>query len=627
MLPISTATSADTVARWRAVLVLLLAGSLGCGIGVVVATRAPGASGADSGTAVPIAAVQGTADQSSLVGSTVTVEGVLTADLRAGGYAGVFLQTAGSGGATHPLSGASDAIFVHLGSATPSVTRGDLVRATGQVSEYDGLTQITASASGATARVAAGVALPEATPLPDTLIGSARESLEGMLVAPDGTYRVSDSHELDQFGALWLSAGTDAAVHGTERARPGSEAAAVTSMNEDRRLILDDGRSERFGTSSPGTATPTAGQPYIVGSEVVRVGDTVMWPAEPWVLSYGFGDWRLQPTGVFGGTRPTFTTTNPRPVTPPAVGGTLRAATFNVQNYFTTRSSNNPRARGAATAAEFAVQKSKIVAAITGLGADVVCLLEIENSLALGGPVDTAVADLVSALNTAAGRHLWDFVPTPEALRDPTATDVITTALIYTADALTPVGPSRTTPPGPVGSAVSAANTRAPIAQAFRTTDRTFTVVGSHFKSKGGDGAEPADGQGRFTEVRVAQARALTAFVPELQASSGSPDVLLLGDFNSYAEEDPVTTLTATGLVDLVPTFSPGQYTYVFDGEVGSLDHAFATPSLAEHITGAAVWAINSAEWSGRGYAGATAEPGSPFRSSDHDPILVGVAP
>src|SRR5690606_40689634 len=83
---------------------------------------------------------------------------------------------------------------------------------------------------------------------------------------------------------------------------------------------------------------------------------------------------------------------------------------------------------------------------------------------------------------------------------------------------------------------------------------------------------------------------------------------------------------TANGWSDLVADRAKGQYTYTFDGELGSLDHVIASPSLAASVTGAGVWTINSPEWSDRGYAFGATESGTPFRSSDHDPIVVGVS-
>ena len=50
-----------------------------------------------------------------------------------------------------------------------------------------------------------------------------------------------------------------------------------------------------------------------------------------------------------------------------------------------------------------------------------------------------------------------------------------------------------------------------------------------------------------------------------------------------------------------------------------------ASPAATDKVNKAAVWSINSPEWAGREYWGTAAEAGTPFRSSDHDPILVGV--
>jgi 5'-nucleotidase len=568
-----------------------------------------------------IAEVQGTGDVSPLAGTTVTVEGVVTADHRVGGYRGIYVQTQGSGGATDATPGASDGIFVYLNTANPGVAIGDLARVTGPVSESFGLTEITASAAGAVELVTANVGVPQATPLVDTVVGAAREADESMLVAPTGTYKVASSHQLYNFGTLWMSAGSAPLVKSTETTRPGAAADAIAAANRANRLFLDDGYSIQISNSAhPGD------QPYFTTGTVVRNGDTVNFPTRPYVLSYGFNDWRLQPTLPINNaspadTKPTFSPTNPRPAASPAVGGDIAVASFNVQNYFTTLQTENALARGAKTTQEFQIQKSKVVAAINALGANVVTLEEVENSIRFGDPVDTALADLVSGLNQAAGSEVWAFVPTPAALVGAVnTTDVITNAIIYKRAAVTPVGPSATVIDETVWG-----NAREPIAQTFTSGLKTLTVVANHFKSKSGTGAEPADGQGLFNADRVAQAQSVLAFVNQLETSSGSKNLLLLGDFNAYSQEDPINVFTQAGLVDLVPAEVQGQYTYSFDGEAGSLDHAIATPELAKSVAGAGVWDINASEWSDRSYAFGAAEAGTPFRASDHNPIKVGL--
>jgi len=575
--------------------------------------------GPQPGEKVSIAAVQGTTDTSPLKGDLVTVEGVITADYRTGGYDGIVIQTQGSGGADDATPGASDGIFIFLSGKTVPGSIGDLVSVNGTVSEYYGQTQIAPASAADVSVVTAGVGVPDATPLPTTVVGSDREQYENMLVAPTGDYLVASSHQLYNFGTLWLNPG-ELNVKSTELKGVGAEADKIAAANRADRILLDDGYNAQIGK-----AGHTGDQPYFTKDDVVRNGDAVDFDGKSFVLQYGFDDWRLQPVTPLNSTSPadqkvSFTTNNPRPEVP-SVGGDVQIASFNVYNYFTTLSSQNSDARGAKDAAQFAIQKSKIVAAINGTGAEIVSLMEIENSIKLGEPIDTALADLVDGLNAAAGSDVWAFVPTPDALNNAATTDFITSAIIYKKGVVTPKGASKTITDETVWG-----NAREPIAQAFDIGGRTVTVVANHFKSKSGSGPEPADGQGFFNADRVEQARSLLTFTEQLKTDSGSDDMLLIGDFNAYGHEDPINVFTSKGWLDTVPSKAKGQYTYTFDGELGSLDHVIASPSLAASVTGAGVWTINSPEWSDRGYAFEATESGTPFRSSDHDPIIVGVS-
>src|SRR5688500_1905955 len=119
-----------------------------------------------SGAATPIPATQ-----------TVTVEGIVTGDHRTGGYRGIYLQTAGSGGTTDATPGRSDGIFIFLADRNPGVAIGDKVQVTGLVSERNGVTQINGSAADAVTLVQAGAGVPAVTALPATVLGGAREAL------------------------------------------------------------------------------------------------------------------------------------------------------------------------------------------------------------------------------------------------------------------------------------------------------------------------------------------------------------------------------------------------------------------------------------------------------------------
>ena len=585
-----------------------------------------------------IAQVQGTTDTSPVAGQTVTVRGVVTADHRVGGYRGIYIQTQGVGAGTDPDPRVSDGIFVFLNNnPATGVEIGDLVDVTGPVSEFrrdnSGLvrdprtiTQINGSAAGAVEIVEKAVGTPAPIPLPATVVGdSAREGFEGMLVAPVSTasspYRVISSHNLTNFGELWLNAGSAMPVEAYETQPVGSTAAnSITAANRNSRIALDDGYSvSTANVDHPGE------QPYFTAGQVVRNGDRVTFPTTGYVLDYGFDLWRLQPPVPINdaspaSVKPTFTSLNPRPASVPDVGGDVTIAAFNVLNYFTTLTTENPNARGADTPEEFAIQKSKIVSAINAPDADIVALQEIENSVKLGEKPDEALADLVAGLNAAAGGKVWDYVRTPKALHNPDIVDVITNAIIYKPAVVKTNGAAQTIVDETVWG-----NAREPIAQTFKFGKQFVTVIANHFKSKSASEGDPEFGtDSPYNADRVKQAESLLAFATSLERGQKT-DVYLVGDFNAYAKEDPIKVFTDAGYTDLLFSRARGQYTYTFDGELGSLDHVLASPTATDKVTGVGVWSINSPEWSGREYWGPAAEAGTPFRSSDHDPILVGV--
>jgi 5'-nucleotidase len=289
--------------------------------------------------------------------------------------------------------------------------------------------------------------------------------------------------------------------------------------------------------------------------------------------------------------------------------------------------------RGAAEADDLARQQAKIVAAINAMDADVVSLEEVENSVALGeNNRDDALQALVRALNEAAGTTRWARVPTPPASALPPLAeqDVIRNAFIFDPATVDLVGRSEVL----VGSAAFA-NAREPLAQAFtpKGADRSqaFVVVSNHFKSKGSACAGEANGlQGNCNETRVAQAEALLDFADGFSARHGIAKVLLAGDFNSYAMEDPVQALEAGGYTRL-ESDTPDEWSYSFDGMSGSLDHVLANDAALADVTGVDTWETNANEAVAFEYSRHNNnvtdfyEPGV-FRASDHNPELVGIA-
>ncbi len=598
-------------------------------------------------TPATIAEIQGTGDVSPFDGENVVTEGVVTAAYPTGGLDGFYIQTEGTGGALGDAHDASDGVFVY--DPDLAVAEGDFVEVTGEVSEFFGLTQITPGEFGSVdvlTEVAEPVE-PATVAFPRT--DDEREVLEGMLLAPQGDYTVSNNFTTNSFGEVGLATGSTPLRQPTDEARPGTaKYDAIVADNAARRVVLDDAASINFLGNDANKDIPL---PYFTGPDAqVRVGADVTF-IDPVILSYGFNLWRFQPTErvTDGDTNSPVTFEQTRTPAPEDVGGDVTLAAFNVLNYFVNLGEDEPgcdsfddrdgnpittdfcTVRGAYTPESFERQEAKIVEAINALDADVVGLQEIENAAIVGTDRDAAVATLVDALNADAGAGTWAFVPSPEAV--PADEDIIRNAFIYQTDAVRTSGPSRILLDDPAFD-----NARQPLAQTFRPVgsppvDR-FVAIVNHFKSKScggasGDNADAGDGQACFNGDRTRQAQALLDFADTVSGVTNTDQTFLLGDFNSYTEEDPLQVFEDAGWTNVGQTMTDKD-TYSFAGLSGSLDHVFASPDALDRVTGADIWNINGGEpvayeYSRFNYNITNLYAPTPYRSSDHDPVIVGL--
>ncbi|WP_308467393.1 ExeM/NucH family extracellular endonuclease [Rathayibacter soli] len=613
-------------------------------------------TGGDPSPPITIAEIQGTSNVSPLEGKTVTTTGFVTAAYPTGGFNGYFIQTPGTGGAldlaTHTES---DGLFVFSSATVSTVHIGDYVKVSGVVSEYNGMTQLTPTSAADVSQLdKTGVTAPTAATVVIPPTEEQRESLEGMLIAPQGAYTITDNYSLNQYGEIGLAVGDKPLVQPTEVAGPRTaEYDAALALNASLSIKLDDGASTNF-LSAANQGKPLS---WLTADDHVRVGSAVSFTG-PAVMDYRNNAWKLQPTSELtpanAATVQPATFSNTRTEAPANVGGDVKVATFNVLNYFATTGDQvtgctfykdrdgNPvtvntgcDVRGAANEASFKRQQAKEVVAINDLGADIVSLEEIENSSKFlgtdGKPKnrDYALSTLVDALNAAAGSAVWDYVRSPSAL--PSNEDVIRTAFIYKTAKVETVGSSEILLTGTAFD-----NARRPLAQAFKQKgapdSQAFIDIVNHFKSKGsgtGVNADQGDGQGASNPSRVAQAKDLVKFADDLKASTGIGHVMLVGDFNAYMKEDPIKVLTDAGYVDQVTT-KTDKYTYAYGGTVGSLDHIFANAEANADVTGADVWNINSVEsvaleYSRYNYNVTNYYVPNQYRASDHDPIIVGL--
>ncbi|POH61330.1 ExeM/NucH family extracellular endonuclease [Arthrobacter glacialis] len=611
----------------------------------------PPAPPVDSGSKT-IAEIQGNGAASPLVGTSVTTKGKVTAAYPSGGFNGYFIQTPGTGGdldlATHK---ASDGVFVYSPATVATVKIGDYVQVTGLVKEFGGASD---TATTTEIDVAAGGMTQLSEPATEvkaaviTVPGSVaqRETLEGMLVAPQGDFTITDNYSLNNYGEVGLATGTTPLVQPTAVAPYGSAAyTAAVAENTARAIKLDDGASTNF-LSTAGSLVPL---PWLSQATPMRIGSTSEFMA-PVIFDNRNNAYKFQPlealTPANAGTVQPIAFGNTRADAPKPVGGNLKVASFNVQNYFTETGDKNPSCqfytdyngnkisvrggcdqRGAADAANLQRQQDKIVAGINASGADVLSLEEVENSAKFGKDRDSALATLVGALN-AATPGVWDYVRSPATRPAEAIEDVIRTAYIFKKNVAEPVGDSVI-----LDDKAFTGIARQPLAQSFKPVgaedSAKVLLIVNHFKSKGSAiGNDTDQGQGNSNLARTAQAQALVAFSTKLQQDQNTDKVLLMGDFNAYSFEDPINVMTAAGYVDQDP--KTGKHSYSFGGMVGSLDHVLASPAAEALITGADIWNINSAESIAMGYSrykynATDFYTAGQYSASDHDPVVVGL--
>ena len=574
--------------------------------------------------------VQGSGPVSPIINTNVTVEGVVVGDFQqSGGFSGFYLQEEDDQQDQDPTT--SEGVFVFNSTA---VGVGDHVRVAGRVSEFGNQTQI----SSATVTIlGAGVQPTESVVgLPVTALADL-ERFEGMLVTFPQSLFISEYFNYDRFGEVVLT--TTRQYQGTHSAEPGSAANAVTAANRLARITLDDGSN----LQNPSFNRHPNGAEFTL-TNTFRGGDILQ--NVTGVLGEAFGLYRIQPTAGAD-----YTNANRRPTSPDPISGAIRVASFNVLNYFTHLDdgindicgpTGNLECRGADTAEELIRQQAKLVAGIIALDADVVGIQEIENDIRDddGNRAHDPILTLVEALNAVEGAGTWAWVgPTNHYNNYPVRNEII-----YRPSAVTPIGAplalasatfDRTLPGEiePVG--------RPPLAQTFhqiggRASRQPFTVVVNHFKSKSSSCApigdpDIGDGQGHCNLTRVAQSHALLEFVADLEQSSSG--VLVIGDLNSYAKEDPIDALKAGGLVELVERFEgTDAYSFVFDGQLGYLDTALATRSMSNWVTDLTTFHINADEpdildydMSFKPLEQEALYEAKPYRVSDHDPVIIGI--
>lgn len=571
--------------------------------------------------------VQGTGAETPYLDQTVTVQGVVTAlfpDLK-----GFAIQD--PVGDANPAS--SDGIFVYIYQGLPAdIAVGDQLSVTALALEYLGQTQLSSKKGSPDVQVVnCGATGLTFSPIPLSLPFDSYdpEPYEGMLVSFAQPLVITEHHNYQRYGYISLSSRryfTPTAIY-----TPGPQVIAAQQAQLRDILFLDDASSAQNPRQlrHPDGAAFSLEHRFRGGDEVIGVTG---------LLDQYQSTYRIQPTA---GAQ--YQERNPRPPAPQLINGELRIASLNVLNYFTTLDQGSDicgpdglqECRGADNLNELERQRDKLVAAIKGMQADVIGLIEIENDRP-GQPADYAVDSLVAAINAQPGYGNYAYVPTGAI-----GNDVIKVALIYNTDKLTLEGSPA------IISAVGfdASLNRPALAQSFKDkgSDQIFTVAVNHLKSKSSaceNDPDLGDGAGNCNLTRTSAAAALVKWLSNDPTGTGSDMFLILGDLNAYAQEDPIYAIrrgpdgllyTDDDFINIIERFQgPDAYSYSYDGAISYLDHGLANRKLASYILDAGYWHINADEPSVLDYdtsykpaeVDALYEPNA-YRSSDHDPILI----
>lgn len=596
---------------------LLLIAVAACG------TSGDGTADSSAGPDLTIAEVQGSEASSRFENREVVVEGIVTGDFQDGdsdtsrNLGGFFVQGDADG---DPAS--SDGIFVYDGNrSVADVNPGDRVRVGGKVIEHFGETQIVA---GAVTVTGSGSVEPVPVVLPVGTVANSDgeliadlEAFEGMLVRFPQALTVSQLRNLERFGEVLLTEGGRQYAYAQVRVPDVAGYRDHTRAVSARRIILDDGLREENPGRFPSLRN---------GDEITNLTGVIRFSrgAGP----AGTESWRLMPTVT-----PEFVHANPRPGAP-AVAGSLRVAAVNLNNFFSTidngRSICGPArdadCRGADSELERQRQLSKIVTALTSIDAHIVAVSELENN------ERASLQVIVEALNASGGPR-YDFVDTGTI-----GSDAIKVGLLYQPDAIRLAGGhailDRSADPR-----FDDSRNRPVLAQSFDTLSGShrLTIVANHLKSKSSSCAtagdpDIGDGQSNCSATRSLAAAAMVDWIAAGPTGSASENVLVIGDFNTYAMGDALARFESAGYTNVATEFiGAASYSFEFDGQFGALDHAMASPELAHYVVDAMEWHINADEARVHDYnLEFDRDPdifngSEPYRASDHDPLIIGI--
>ena len=574
---------------------------------------------AHAGADVTVMAIQGAGHTSPLLGERVETSGVVTAvDARA-----FYLQDPGGDG--DPAT--SDAVLVFTGE-TPAVSVGDAATVTGTVSEFTPGGEDTGNLS-TTQLADPAVEVTGTTALPEPVVlGGAGRALPTENIDDDAFGSFDPATDgidlLESVEAMRVTVPDPLAVAPTNRfgeiftVADGGTAATGISERGTLNISPDDFNPEKLQIDGNDDILPGFELPAVdVGARLENVTG---------VVGYGFGNFEIYPTAAFGAAPSSL---QPETTSLAGTDERLSIASYNVLNL----DPNDEDGDEDVADGRFAAVAGHIV---SNLGApDVVALQEIQDG---SGSEDDGTVSAELTLRTLAEAVVAAGGPRYESVDSDGLVDGsvggqpggnIRVAFLYDPERVALVGePELLT--DPEDQAVDPLNpffgSRIPLAADFAFGDETVTVVNNHFSSKGGSAPilgreQPFEARQEEPEVngsvdeRRLQAEAVSEYVAGRLAEDPQASVVALGDLNEFEFVSPVGDILGSTLANTTLLLDENErYSFVFQGNSQQLDHVLVGASLADGVEVDVVH-VNSE----------FAE--TPARASDHDPVLVTVAP
>jgi predicted extracellular nuclease len=525
-----------------------------------------------------VTAVQGDGYKSAMVGSEVTIRGIVTRIEAGTGF------TIEEQDAEGPLT-RSSAIFIEDKALSSEPRPGQMMVISGRVTELgkakDTLTALT--------RISGHQFCSGSFDLPRTRVklpldSRQRESIESMSIALDQGLTITDVYNLHR-GEVTLSANGALRVPAEDNP-PGQSATRMAKDNREWSVLTATSGAKQAALPYGTTVIQAAGIMGNNGKEQVLLLDQPLIGSQPNL-----------------------------PELKAPEKNKLRVVSFNLLNFFNGdgRGGGFPTERGAKSRDDFQAQADRTRSAISMMKPHLLAVQELEND---GFGPHSAASSLLDLLNES-GQGEWSSVKLPAGQ---IGHDIITVGLFYRSDLLLTEGPAQTLDSSPFRNL-----SRQPLAQLFRerATGQRFLIAVNHLKSKGGcpkkgKNTDQRDGQGCWNPARVAAAEAVSDWVRGLAEKFETDLMLIVGDMNAWRRSDPISTFRNKGFVEIVEHVAGlPQHSYVYWGEAGTLDYAFASDALLRLVSHAEIGHINS-NWPQKMNL-----PKPWLRSSDHDPVAV----